>query len=240
MTCVCPYDIAAHAPNWGGRTPGSQTPGVPATLGLNVQMDGGRKMLQNCSKNTPPQHLNITTMNESEAPPGRAGTVAARPQRRPQPQRYCTCGTSRQFSALSGHPGLSLHNDRHVKHDMRLQLRNLSGLPTRQDHGDLSLRHERDVDDLRWTATAGQQYAAPSNHASVVAQHGRNDLTQELFQSVFCTIALWVPRLRCTTGASTTRKNAATAESPWSFEQEEDHGNRPLHHDKAWTTENQA
>ena len=39
-----------RAPNWGGRTPGSQTPGVPATLGLNVQMDGGRKMLQNCSK----------------------------------------------------------------------------------------------------------------------------------------------------------------------------------------------
>ena len=34
-------------PSPGGRTPGSQTPGVPATLGLNVQMDGGRKMLQN-------------------------------------------------------------------------------------------------------------------------------------------------------------------------------------------------
>ena len=33
------------APNWSGRTLGSQTPGVPATLGLNVQMDGGRKML---------------------------------------------------------------------------------------------------------------------------------------------------------------------------------------------------
>ena len=28
--CVCPY-IPAHAPNSGGRTPGSQTPGVPAT-----------------------------------------------------------------------------------------------------------------------------------------------------------------------------------------------------------------
>ena len=32
------------------RWQGSQTRGVPATLGLNVQMDGGRKMLQNCSK----------------------------------------------------------------------------------------------------------------------------------------------------------------------------------------------
>ena len=39
-----------RAPGWGGRTPGSQTPGVSATLGLNVQMDGVRKMLQNCSK----------------------------------------------------------------------------------------------------------------------------------------------------------------------------------------------
>ena len=39
-----------RAPNSGDRTPGSQTPGVPATLGLNAQMDGGRKMLQNCSK----------------------------------------------------------------------------------------------------------------------------------------------------------------------------------------------
>ena len=49
MTCVYPYDIAAHAPDWGGKTPGSQTPGVPATLGLNVQKDGGRRMLQTCS-----------------------------------------------------------------------------------------------------------------------------------------------------------------------------------------------
>ena len=46
---LCRY-TSAGAPNWGGRTPGSQTPDVPATLGLNVQMVGGRKMLQNCSK----------------------------------------------------------------------------------------------------------------------------------------------------------------------------------------------
>ena len=44
------------APNSGDRTPGSQTPGVPATLGLNVQTDGGRKMLRNCSK-IPPDAL---------------------------------------------------------------------------------------------------------------------------------------------------------------------------------------
>ena len=37
---LCRYR-SVGAPDWGGRTPGSQTPGVPATLGLNVQMDGG-------------------------------------------------------------------------------------------------------------------------------------------------------------------------------------------------------
>ena len=30
MTCLCRY-ATTHASNWGGRTPGSQTPGVPAT-----------------------------------------------------------------------------------------------------------------------------------------------------------------------------------------------------------------
>ena len=55
--CVSPYHCTV-APNCGGRTPGRQTPGVPATLGLNVQMDGGRKMLQNCSK----LPLNAATM----------------------------------------------------------------------------------------------------------------------------------------------------------------------------------
>ena len=47
--CLCRYTLV-DAPNWGGRTPGSQTPGVNDTLGLNVQKDGGRKMLQTCSK----------------------------------------------------------------------------------------------------------------------------------------------------------------------------------------------
>ena len=31
MTCVCPYDIAVHAPDSGGILPVSQTPGDPAT-----------------------------------------------------------------------------------------------------------------------------------------------------------------------------------------------------------------
>ena len=54
-----------RAPNWGDRTPGSQTPGVPAALGLNVQMDGGRKMLQNCSK----LPLIAATMLAKQGPP---------------------------------------------------------------------------------------------------------------------------------------------------------------------------
>ena len=48
-TCLYRY-APAHATNWSDRTPGSQTPGVPATLGLNVHADGERKMPQNCSK----------------------------------------------------------------------------------------------------------------------------------------------------------------------------------------------
>ena len=36
MTCVYPYDIAAHAPNSGVRSPGSQTPGDPATCGAST------------------------------------------------------------------------------------------------------------------------------------------------------------------------------------------------------------
>ena len=60
MTCVFPYVIAMHATNSGDRTPRSQTPGVPrhsrgldnqqllaiegSPLGLNVGMDGVRKM----------------------------------------------------------------------------------------------------------------------------------------------------------------------------------------------------
>ena len=44
VVCVSPYE-SVEAAQKGGRTPGSQTPGVLATLGLRVQMDGSRKML---------------------------------------------------------------------------------------------------------------------------------------------------------------------------------------------------
>ena len=45
LTHVSPYE-SVEAAQKGGRTPGSQTPGVPATLALNVLVDGVRKMPQ--------------------------------------------------------------------------------------------------------------------------------------------------------------------------------------------------
>ena len=49
--CLWRY-TSVGAPNWGGRTPKSQTPGVPATMGLDVQKDGIRKMPVNGRKKT--------------------------------------------------------------------------------------------------------------------------------------------------------------------------------------------
>ena len=43
--------VSVHARTYrGGRSPGSQTPATRHPGALNVQMDGGRKMLQNCSE----------------------------------------------------------------------------------------------------------------------------------------------------------------------------------------------
>ena len=50
MTMSLAIPSHRHATNQGGRTPGSQIPDVPATLGLNVQLDGVRKMLHFCSR----------------------------------------------------------------------------------------------------------------------------------------------------------------------------------------------
>ena len=50
MTCICRYDIAAHAPNSGGRTPGSQTPGVPATRHSTSSWTECEKCLKNEAK----------------------------------------------------------------------------------------------------------------------------------------------------------------------------------------------
>ena len=80
-----------HAPNWSGRTPGSQTPGVPATPSPRQRRTLRHRGLKNghsrpagrsaknaakCCKITPPQNLNILSMNRSEAPPGEAGNLS--------------------------------------------------------------------------------------------------------------------------------------------------------------------
>ena len=49
---------------------------------------------------------------------------------------------------------------------------NLYDLLNSLDHGDQLLRLERNVDDLRWTATAEPQFSAPSNQAPVEATTG--------------------------------------------------------------------
>ena len=49
-TIVFIHETPMHAPNWCGRTFGSQTPGVPATPSPHVHADGVRKMPQNAAK----------------------------------------------------------------------------------------------------------------------------------------------------------------------------------------------
>ena len=133
MTCVYPYDIAAHASNWDGRTPGSLTPGVPATPSPRRRRTRRHRGLKNghsrpagrSAKNVAkygkianPHNLNILSMNRSEAPPGTAGNLSL---------HFTATSTNMQELQLRhlhgilqclGHPGLSLHNDRHVKHDL--------------------------------------------------------------------------------------------------------------------------
>ena len=67
---------------WESRLPASRHPGP------HVQLDGGRKMHQKCG---------------SELRRDCRELVAARTQRRPQPRRNSTCGTSKQ-SILHGGP----------------------------------------------------------------------------------------------------------------------------------------
>ena len=96
------------------------------------------------------------------------------PERRHQENSsICTTGTSSvrrvlQLRNLDGPPDRLDHGNQPLRHDREvnlldphnrdidhrvLQLRNLYGLP-RRDHGELSMRHEREDDDLRGTATA--------------------------------------------------------------------------------------
>ena len=132
MTRVFPHAMV-DAPGQGGRTPGSQTPGVPATpsprrrrtlrhrgLKNGHSRPAGRsaKNAAECGKTANPHNLNILSMNRSEAPPGTAGNLSL---------HFTATSTTMQELHLRhlhgilqclGHPGLSLHNDRHVKHDL--------------------------------------------------------------------------------------------------------------------------
>ena len=92
MTMSLATPSHGYATIWGGRAPGSQTPGVPATpepstpnscwpsraekWALTSSWTECEKMPQNAAKSPPPQHLNIPSMNESEAPPGTAGNLS--------------------------------------------------------------------------------------------------------------------------------------------------------------------
>ena len=184
-------------------------------------------------------------MNESDAPPGRARTVAARPQRRPQPQKYCTCGTSRQFSALPGpsRPVVAQRQACQARHAQQgqqpprtniLQLRNVYGLPTRRDHGELSLRHEREADDLRWTATAGPPQRCLAN-GTRRTNNGHVHSAQELH--------LWEsPEFSARLDHHLGRLYDLHNKDVDHFVQQQwnlfgptnslDHGKRPLHHDR--------
>ena len=183
MTMSLAIPSHKHAPNWGDRTPGSPTPGVPATPSPRQRRTLRHRGLKNghsrprgrsaknaskCGKITPPQKLNILSMNSSEAPPGTAGnlllhehsevhnlvelrhghlslhttgvsTTLSRAQR-------LQCGSSADFStpALGNCTGTTGNIDHLVS---VLQLENFNGFPE-QDHGNLSLHHDRDADDL--------------------------------------------------------------------------------------------
>ena len=201
--------------NWGDRTPGSQTPGVPATPSPRQRRTLRHRGLKNghsrpcgrsaknaakCGKITPPQNLYILSMNKSEAPPGRAGTCRCEITATSTTAKVLRLRHLHSFLQYLNHEPLSLHNDGHETTCttgasttwQRTATGNLCGLLRSLDHGDLPLRNERDVDNFRWAATAGPpQFAAPWNHASVVAQHGRNDLPKNCTCGMspdFCTV----------------------------------------------------
>ena len=79
----------------------------------------------------------------------------------------CNCGRAKVFSTAATENLHDPHN-RDIDLQNEQQLRNLHDLLSRLDHGDELLQHEKNADDLRWTAAAGQpQFSAPSNEAPV-------------------------------------------------------------------------
>ena len=105
----------------GGRTPGRQTPGVPATLGLNVQEDGGRKNARKTGENP---YIAVTTCGEQQ----RCPLISARNCQELHLSVYLSL-LRRRMSTNSGDElklrhlhcqrrDLSLHNDRHTHHNL--------------------------------------------------------------------------------------------------------------------------
>ena len=101
LTCVCPFDIAAHAPNSGGRTPGSQTPGDPATLGA---LDDEELFIVEGSKNWRSSakidakcgeihHQTVKTLSMTQL---RASITRTSATCSPN----CNCGTSTEFCTV--------------------------------------------------------------------------------------------------------------------------------------------
>ena len=87
-------------------------------MGAHVQPDGVRKMPQNAAKIAPPQNLNILSMNRSEAPPGTTGNLSLHFTETSTTAKVLQLRHLHGFLQCLCHPGLSLHNDRHVKHDL--------------------------------------------------------------------------------------------------------------------------
>ena len=111
MTCVYPYDIAAHAPNSGGRSPGSQTPGDPATLGA---LDDEELFIVEGSKNW-------------RSTPAQPGGARKMPQMRRNPPPHS--------EDLVDEATANKHN-RDIGHLFtKLQLRNLHGILYCLNHG---------------------------------------------------------------------------------------------------------
>ena len=190
--CVSPYHCT-DAPSWGGRTPGSQTPGVPATLGLNVQMDGGRKMLQNCGKlpliaATMPTLLLPTKMSTSSGDELKMGHFHCRNHHCMITGTSITVDELRQvidqatvgsrLSPTTAHNLLDLQNKRRPPYQCTVKGESL----WKSDQGNLHLRHDRDVNDFvqrrRRAATVGSRLSPTTAHEQLDLHNKHRSLCQ--------------------------------------------------------------
>ena len=115
---VCPATRKLE-PNSGGRTPGSQTPGVPAP----------RQPTTVGHRGLPPWHSTSSWTECEKCRKMRRNTfpdVAAWAQGRPHPRKKCTCGNSTVFSTVCTHELLELVAAVHKSVD---HLQTFSALP---------------------------------------------------------------------------------------------------------------